>query len=63
LNISIVEDFIELPIDDDDLVDQAEDTMTILNKYIEGMEISGDKQTLQSLLSVLYNEAITMELD
>jgi DNA repair exonuclease SbcCD nuclease subunit len=64
LNISIVEDFNDLALDDDDdIIDQAEDTMTILNKYIEGMEISGDKQTLQSLLSVLYNEAITMELD
>jgi len=63
LNISIVEDFIEHTIDDDDLIDQAEDTMTILNKYIEGMEISSNKETLQTLLNTLYNEAITMEID
>ena len=45
------------------LVDQAEDTMTILNKYIESIEIKGNKKMLQELLHELYGEALTMDLE
>ena len=63
-NVSIVEDFTETTIiEDDDLVDQAEDTMTILSKYIEGMELNGDKSNLKDLLDELYREAVTMDVE
>ena len=64
LNVSIVEDFSDVSFDDEEgLVDQAEDTMTILNKYIESLELKGDKQTLQTLLYDLYNEALTLGIE
>ena len=63
-SVAIVEDFSDMQIDtDSSLVDQAEDTMTILNKYIDTIELSGDKQRLQELLQDLYKEAITMDLE
>ena len=64
VNVSIVEDFSEISFEDEDgLIDQAEDTMTILNKYIESMEIKGNKKMLQALLRDLYGEALTMDLE
>ena len=64
LNVSIVEDFTDVSFEDEEgLVDQAEDTMTILNKYIESLELKGDKQTLQTLLYDLYNEALTLGIE
>tara|TARA_Y100000996_G_scaffold299679_1_gene237471 strand:- start:3561 stop:4637 length:1077 start_codon:yes stop_codon:yes gene_type:complete len=63
-NLTIVEDFTETSLDlDDNMVDQAEDTITILNKYIETLEMNGDKKKLQSLLHELHAEAITMDLE
>ena len=62
--MTIVEDFTETSLDlDDNMVDQAEDTITILNKYIETLEMNGDKKKLQSLLHELHAEAITMDLE
>ena len=64
MSVSIVEDFTDLAnIGDDSLVDQAEDTMTILNKYIDTIEISGDKTQLQELLQDLHKDALTMDLE
>ena len=36
----------------------AEDTLTILTKHIESMEISGDKEKLENLVRSLYTEAL-----
>ena len=63
LNVSVVEDFTEIVFDEDALIDQAEDTMSILNKYIETTEMSGDKKALQELFQELYTEAVTMEVE
>ena len=60
-DITIAEDFTELT-DDDTMVDQAEDTLTILNKYVDGIEeenINNDK--LKKLLKELYVEALNSE--
>ena len=46
-----------------DLVDQAEDTMTILNKYVDGLSVDGDKSDLKELLQNLHKEAVTMDLE
>lgn len=63
LNVTVVEDFTDISIADDDLVDQAEDTMTILDKYIDSIEMDGDKKALHSLVQDLYSEAIRMEIE
>ena len=40
------------------MTSDAEDTLTILTKHIEGMEISGDKSKLENLVRSLYTEAL-----
>lgn len=60
--VSIVDDNLNMDqIDDDDLVNEAEDTLTILEKYIDSLEIDADKKKLNSLMRNLYNEALTVE--
>ena len=61
LDISIVEDFSDLTNkDDSDIIDEGEDTMTILDKYVDGLQMdSADK--LKSILRELYLEAINLE--
>ena len=43
----------------DDIVNEAEDTMTILTKYIEALDISTDKQLVEQTIKDLYNEALS----
>ena len=61
LDISIVEDFSDLTNNDDnDIIDEGEDTMTILDKYVDGLQMdSADK--LKSILRELYLESINLE--
>lgn len=61
LDISIVEDFSELTNGaDDDIINEGEDTMTILDKYVDGLQMeSSDK--LKSILRELYLEAVNLE--
>jgi hypothetical protein len=61
LDISIVEDFSNLTSkDDSDIIDEGEDTMTILEKYVDGLQLeSSDK--LKSILRELYVEAVNLE--
>ena len=46
----------------DDIVKYAEDTNTLLNKYIDELEIDLDKDRLKSIMRGLYNEAQDLEL-
>ena len=61
LDIIIVEDFSELTNGaDDDIINEGEDTMTILDKYVDGLQMeSSDK--LKSILRELYLEAVNLE--
>ena len=61
-NVQVVDDHLNLDLDDDsDIVDEAEDTMTILGKYIESLDSSVDKQALQKTIGELYNEALSIQ--
>lgn len=64
-DLQVVEDHFHLDLeDDDDIVNQAEDTLTILNKYIDTLEWSAqstDRSRLVSLMQSLYHEALTTE--
>ena len=42
------------------MIDEAEDTMTILSKYVESLSID-NKKDLSNLLQTLYTEALTVE--
>ena len=57
-NVSVLEGSSVLFIDDDDIVDEAEDTLTILEKYVDSMSLDVDKNRLNSLLKDLYIEAL-----
>lgn len=62
-DISIVEDFTELDVEDDDeLINQAEDTMTILSRYIDGLTLNVESDKLKKLMRELYVEALTTEV-
>ena len=59
-DITIAEDFTDLTEGlEDDMVDQAEDTLTILNKYIDGVsEESIDNTKLKNIVKELYIESL-----
>jgi hypothetical protein len=58
-NLSIVDDHKHLDqTNEEELINEAEDTMTIMRKYIEGLDTPVDKKKLTSLISSLYNEAL-----
>ena len=61
-DVQVVEDHLNLNLEgDDDIVNEAEDTMTILKKYIDSIEIDTDKQRLDKLIRSLYDEALSVE--
>ena len=60
IDISIAEDIVELG-EDDDVVDQTEDTTTILNKFIDNIETDLDKSKIKNIMRELYLEALNGE--
>jgi len=63
VDVTIAEDFTDLTEGlDDDMLDQAEDTLTTLNKYVETIKDDGiDNDKLKTLLKELYVEALNTE--
>ena len=62
VDLQVVEDHLNLNLEDDnDIVNEAEDTLTILGKYVDQLEIKADKQKLDNLLRTLYHQALSME--
>ena len=62
-DITIVEDFSDALIDDDqEIIDQAEDTMTILSKYIDNLALDVEPDKLKTLMRELYVEALNTEV-
>lgn len=61
-DISIVEDFTDLTVDDE-TIDQAEDTVTILSKHIDNLTLNVDNDKLKSLMRELYVEALNTEIE
>jgi predicted phosphodiesterase len=63
-NLAIVEDFTETIIENDqDLLDQAEDTITILNKHIDNLTLTVNNDKLKVLMKELYVEALNTETE
>ena len=59
MQVQVVQDHLHLDMEDDeDIVDEAEDTMTILTTVVDNLDIKNDKQDLQQLLRSLYDEAL-----
>ena len=62
-DITIVEDALDLTDGlEDDKIDEAEDTVTIINKYIDGLNNEDiDNGKLKSIMRELYVEALNLE--
>ena len=59
LQVTIVEDFTDLTEGvDDDIIDQAEDTLSIINKTVDNLQDDLDKARMKNILRELYLEAI-----
>ena len=62
LDIQIVEDASVLIEGEDDLeVDEAEDTATILRKYVSGLTLPVDTDKMKDFMIDIYNEALQVE--
>ena len=64
IELSVVEDFTDYTETDVDVdVDQAEDTITILSKYVDGLTLPVESGTIKNILRDVYNEAMSMETE
>ena len=63
IDITIAEDFADLTEGvDDDMINEAEDTITIINKFVDGIsEEHIDNDKLKTVLKELYVEALNLE--
>ena len=58
-DLKVVEDHSNLDVlNEDELVGDAEDTLTILTKHIDSLNIDGDKAKLDTLMRSLYTESL-----
>ena len=62
-DITIVEDALDLTEDgEDDTIDETEDTITIINKYVDNLQTDGiDNGKLKTMMRELYVEALNLE--
>jgi len=58
-NVTIVEDAELTSIDEEDILDMAQDTITIINNEIDGMETLSNKSDVKNLIRELYMEALS----
>jgi hypothetical protein len=56
--MTIVDDHKHMDLLSDEELEGVEDTLTILQKYVDGLEIQGEKNHLTELVTSLYNEAL-----
>ena len=62
--VKIVEDFSELDAENvsDDIVENTQDTMTLLEMYIDELDIDLSKSRLKNKVRELYTEAQDLEI-
>jgi len=62
--VKIVEDFSDLDAENvsDDIAENTQDTTTLLEKYIEELDVDLDKKRLKNTMKALYLEACDLEL-
>jgi DNA repair exonuclease SbcCD nuclease subunit len=62
LDVSIVENYLTISESfEDAVIDQAEDTMTILRSYIDGLKMDVDPNQLKEFMGQLYQDALAAE--
>ena len=62
--VKIVEDFSDLDAENvsDDIAENTQDTTTLLEKYIDELDVDLDKKRLKNTMKSLYLEACDLEL-
>jgi len=64
IDVSIVDDHKNMQeLSDEDIVNNAEDTPTILSKYVANLDTKQDKTALDKLMRTLYDEAMSLEVE
>lgn len=62
INVQVVDDHLHLDLDiDEDIVNEAEDTLTIVNNYIDNLDVKTNRKELTTLMRTLYAEALSVE--
>ena len=63
-DVKVIEDFSDMSADtvSDDIIQYAEDTTTLINKYVDELPIELDKDRLKRMMRGLYNEAQDLEV-
>lgn len=62
LDVQVVEDHLNLDIEDDSIINEAESTLDIFKKYIDSIESTNvDKNKLNKKINELYHEALNIE--
>lgn len=62
IDVSIVEDFADVQVfTNGEEIDQAEDTLSIIDKVVDGIELEIEKPKLKSMLRAIYTEALATE--
>ena len=62
--VKIIEDFSELDASNvsDDIVENTEDTLTLLDRYVDELDVTLNKNRLKNTMRILYNEAQDLEI-
>jgi hypothetical protein len=62
IDIQVVDDHLHLDlIDEEGLIDEAEDTLTVCRKYISQLKLNVDQKKLEDTITELYNEALQVQ--
>jgi len=60
-DIKVVEDHLNFEsLNSDELIDEAQDTMSLLSNYVDSMEIKANKEKVTGFLRDLYQEAMSL---
>jgi DNA repair exonuclease SbcCD nuclease subunit len=63
IHVSVVEAHKHMDqLEDSEIMDETEDTLTILHHYVDSLEFGGDNTKLNKLMTDLYNDAVNMEI-
>jgi DNA repair exonuclease SbcCD nuclease subunit len=61
-DLQVVEDHLNLDlVGDEELLDEAEDTLTVCKKYISQLNLTVDQKKLERVITNLYSEALQIE--
>jgi hypothetical protein len=60
-DIKTIDDLVNFELgEDDEGIDEAQDTLTILHNFLDSIEVKGDKKSVETFLNNLYNEAVNL---